>query len=618
MNLHVSDKKFICVSLFVLALVYAHFFINRTHVQIYLTTSDKTKLKIYWADKGQAFHEKRSEVVQIYKRKHEYGLYLCNLKSIEKLRIDPVEIPTTITIKSIIITQKGYKPIHFKTQNEFNRLIPVNDIFYSYKEDNELFIVSSGNDPQLEVHLSPETTNFNYLAEAIRLIAVSIFLIILFKYFKNLINDLNYVPLLMMFVAALIIAMAGISKNNRHPDEYVHVNAAVYYESHWAPPEICAPGTEKAYSVYGISRLNSYEITYLIAGKFSSIFRFLHIGKYYRLRLFNIFLFVILIIMNFRIVEFRLISIPLLISPQIWYVFSYFNSDAFAIFILFIVSYQVLIEKSMLRRYIRQEYDRKKSLTVGFLMGLLLANLLLLKKNFYIFDFFLVLYCLIKYFEEKPTFNRMTVKNMGIILIIGLSFFFLRHSVNIYTNGFDKKEKIMACREKLAKYEYKPSTSFEKRAPNLNLRSRGISLKDMFVKLKLQERSFRTAFGTYGYTSVYATNSYYHFIKMISILFSFFIGTSIILKGNGEDKLMLGNLLLCSFILIGGSFWASWTIDLQGQGRYLLPIAAMLGFLIFKSRGCFSMRILNGFIFTMFFISLYSFIFVGLCYIPKS
>lgn len=618
MHINITDKKFIALFLVLLAFVYFHFFMNRAHVQLSIAASEKTNLKIYWAGKGQVFHENRSEIAQVYKRKHEYGLYLDNLKDIEKLRIDPVEMPAVVTIKSIIITQKGYKPIRFETRDEMNRLIPAHDISYSYTKDHELFLISSGNDPQLEVHLSPERTNYDYLPEAIRLIVVATLLTILLGYFKDMFDELNYVPLLMMFITALIIVMAGLSKNNRHPDEYVHVNAAVYYENHWRPPEICAPGTEKTYSAYGFSRLNSHEIIYFIAGKFSSIFRVLSIGKYDRLRLFNLFLFIVLLVMNFRVAEFRLIALPLLISPQIWYVFSYFNSDAFSIFILFIVSYQILIEKSMLRRCLRCEYDWKGIIVTCILIGLLLAILLLLKKNYYIFILYLGIFYIIAHFTGTHVLNKITVKYIAVIVIVGLSLFSFRHASSIYINGFNKKEKIIACREKLADYEYKPSTLKEKQAPHLNLRSRGVTIKEMFVKMKYHERLFKTAFGTYGYTSVYASNSYYRFIKTASVLFFFFIGISILIRGDMAGKLMLGNVIFCSLVLMAGSLWASWTIDFQGQGRYLLPITAMLGMLLYRSRDCFNKRILNGFIITLFCTSVYSFIFIGFRYIPKS
>ena len=105
-------------------------------------------------------------------------------------------------------------------------------------------------------------------------------------------KDFEYVPFCMACVLALILAMACLSKKNNHPDEFVHVRAAAYYHDHWIPPKVCASGTEHTYSSHGISRLNTHEIFYFFAGKFSRLLSFVSMDdEYLKCRLLNVLLF---------------------------------------------------------------------------------------------------------------------------------------------------------------------------------------------------------------------------------------------------------------------------------------------------------------------------------------
>ncbi len=49
----------------------------------------------------------------------------------------------------------------------------------------------------------------------------------------------------------------------------------------------------------------------------------------------------------------------IVISPQVWYVFSYFNNDAFPLFIAMILAMQVVDPESSLNRYLSGPTIRK-------------------------------------------------------------------------------------------------------------------------------------------------------------------------------------------------------------------------------------------------------------------
>ncbi len=128
---------------------------NMAQVKITIETNNDTKFQIYWAKSNREYGEMRSSTVQISNQKEIYYLYLSNLKSIQKLRIDPADKPSTIILKSILITQKGYTPIHFATPNNFKKLKPLKDIQEISRGKEGFSLMTLGNDAQLEVFIFP-------------------------------------------------------------------------------------------------------------------------------------------------------------------------------------------------------------------------------------------------------------------------------------------------------------------------------------------------------------------------------------------------------------------------------------------------------------------------------
>ena len=84
--------------------------------------------KVFWADTGQNFSEKRSNRVYLSQGDSKYKLYLTDLKNIKRLRIDPLNGPSKIVIKKIVIRQAGYKSIRFESIDEFKQSRSIYDI----------------------------------------------------------------------------------------------------------------------------------------------------------------------------------------------------------------------------------------------------------------------------------------------------------------------------------------------------------------------------------------------------------------------------------------------------------------------------------------------------------
>lgn len=607
-------------AIFSFALIYFYFFsfAKTAWVKIDVRSNATTNFKIYWAKSDQPYKEKLSSHVRINYAQNKYSFPLTDLKAVQKLRIDPADIrhkTAKISIKSIVIRQTGYAPIRFEDELNLRRLKALEGIEKVSFRHNRMLIESSGNDPQLEVRINPKRVA-GKLSEVVRIVLAVFLLFIFLRWIPSVEKNYAYISYLLISVVVLISFMASISRKNAHPDEYVHIGAAAYYENHWLPPDICAPETQHTYSSFGISRLNSMEIVYPIAGKFSKLLSFLPIKSYLRLRFFNIFLFFLIVLLCFRTVEFRVVAAPLLISPQIWYVFSYFNSDAFSLFFMFIISYQVLVSKSLLKQYLVKP-QKERTLFFAIVLGVLFSMLLFSKKNFYFFAVFLLLYFIWWLYYENPSESaKIALRRVGLIIVVVIVIFGLRFVADAYVYGYNKTEKILNCREKLAKTLYKPNTALHEKHHWMHLRERGVPLTKMFTKYRWHKKSFRSSFGVYGYTTISAPKSYYALIKLISVFFVMFIFFSLFIKSGVKEKILFFLVLICSVTLIGTVFWRVWTVMLQAQGRHFLPLVGMIGFLFYHAEKHLNKTVFNTLIISMFLASLYSFVFIGLMNIP--
>jgi hypothetical protein len=405
--------------------------------------------------------------------------------------------------------------------------------------------------------------------------------------------------------------MAGISRYNQHPDEFVHIYAAEYYQNHILPPHVGSPEIRHTYSPYGYSRLDNGEILYLFAGKFLQLLAPLHIPSYLALRYFNVLLFSVLCFLALHKQDFRILLLPVLISPQIWYIFSYFNTEAFGLFIILLVAYQLVVQESMFNRIISEGFRGKNIfglVGIAVLFGLMLLS----KLNFYFFIVFCFLYLIWKIVFKEIVFTKIFLYRLFAIALTGMMIIGIVKAGDISVNGFDKSAKIEQYREEAASLIYKPSTPLDKKHSFLQMKDRGATLKSLFVRDHWGGKSFESSFGVYGYTSVLGSFSYYSIVKLIGEAFLALVVLTTIFRGGLKGNSLLFITLFCSFWLMGMLIHRSWTDDFQAQGRYFLPIVAMLSVLIFHNRKYFITSAFHLLLISMFLLSTYSFIFVGL------
>ena len=611
------DKFFITslVGLF-LSILYILFIQQTAVVEIEATTSSKTVFKIYWAEDGGQFSEQNAGKRYLNPTTDSYRFRIGNIGSIDLLRIDPSDRHLArVEIHRLTIRQQGYVPIVLDDPEDFKKLKVINGVKSLDINNDGLTVIPDGEDPKLQLVVSGVTKE-PWLLKAILQLLIIFLLVICFLHYSGPWSKFEYVPFLTAFALCLAMVMAFISKQNKHPDEYVHVAAAVYYQDHWKPPVIGSEEERSSYSVYGFSRLHTGEIAYILAGKFLWIIKPLGLDKYIGCRLFNLLLFFVLFVFCLKYEIFRVFMVPLLLVPQTWYVFSYFNSDAFALFVSLIGGYQLANSKSLLHQYLFSDIQLR-SLVGLLLSAMIFGCLLLIKENYYFFDLFLLIYFIWAVVFKKISVTRSIIIRIIAVVLLGTSVFAVFKGADYAVNGLSMNQKLTAIRELHADYPYKLSTPLEKKHPFRHLKERGVPLKDLVIEKKCLHKLFFSSFGQYGYGAINGSPLYYRLVSTVGIMITSIFIFLILFYGGFANRCLLFIVLVLSSSLLFATVYHAWLIDFQCQGRYLFPMLGMIAVLLHEVRHRIPLQPLHPLVWIMFMIGTYSFIFVGLTEIAK-
>jgi hypothetical protein len=428
---------------------------------------------------------------------------------------------------------------------------------------------------------------------------------------------------------SLSATMALVSNFNQHPDEIHHLAAAQYYTNHFFPPEIGDPSVRDSYSGFGVSYLNYHWAEYFFAGKFMFFVAPIVQSPLVAARFFAVFLFAVLaIFFIFRSKrddgEF-IIPCFLLITPQIWYVFSYVNNDAFALFVSLVAAAQIVSPKSALRKFL-EAGAFSANIFGGVWFGVLAGLLAIAKPNYWTFLIFAALWLLL----EFPLSAR-TMKKFAFMLLIAFAVLTFRVSLDFYVNGetnfagfsyinkifgnLEQKGKLLAYQEEIAQYDCKPSTLENDLAnshKDLKLKDKGLSLTGLFTERQWHKSSFNSFTGVYGNMSIWASGRYYAPMLLLYLAFGVYAAFAVVRGKDAKSLKQLAITLLGCFLTIFISVMFSWIYAFQSQGRYLFPVVAMLGVFTCANRRHLNNLIVHLFFIAAFLLSVYSFIFLGL------
>ena len=613
----VKGWKFPLFISILLSFLYVHYFGNRAFVELDIKVEKTTWFKIYWAKPGKLFSEENMARVRVRPEQEHYRFFLTNLRSVDRLRIDPHQYEGEAVVRKLSLSQSGMETIRLAEAEDFAALEPIFQVAQSSFREDGFAVLASGGDPQFLYHVGA-AGSLPWLQELLRIVAIFVAVFLFFALAEPVRDDLHFIPLFFAAALVLVVVMASVSAPEVHPDEYVHFDAAAYYMEHWLPPVVDDPSIRQTYSVYGVSRLNNREVSYLLTGKLAQVLAPFKLPPYLGLRMFNILLFALILLTVLRYSQARMVAVPFLLSPQLWYQFSYCNSDAFALFLTFVLAFQVVVPDSRLNMYLTQgRGQRVPGMAISF--GLLCAMLLLLKKNYYLFLFFLLGYGLWKHFLAGVRIDRkLFFQRLALIVLIALGFAGMRVGADYWVNGPERQGKIARLRAEMADPLFNPDTPLDKKHAHLYRKARGDSLKQLVVDEKWFGKTFRSTFGMYGYFTISATDAYYDFVALVGTGFLLFFLGAVLLKAPVPEKLLLLFFLCCVVGLIGISLWHSWTADFQTQGRYLFPLIPMLGMVLYHTRRYVPDAGFRLFLVAMFALSIYSYIYIALVFIPKA
>jgi len=607
----------------VLIILFAFIFIHQLStvcIEIELDTDSSNSFSIYWAEKGSYFHESRRIKFPIYKDKYRYRVSVNLLfKNIYEFRIDPLISEGRITIKKIVIKDKFFKPIVFNKKSDFEKFIPSNDVKGVTYYNNQMIILSGGEDPYLAMSLNPSFDLKSFVKiiifSALISIATIVFLVIVnSSLFRESCYRYTIISML-LFVLSLTLIMAVVSIGYSHPDEKVHFKAAEYYFDYWMPPAIGDKRVEGTYSGHGVSRLYSLTPLCLFAGKFSNMINVFIGNRIISVRLFSVLLFAIIVMLILCRSEMYWVSLFIFLCPQMWYIFSYINDDAFPLFISFLIFYQIAYSKSIFNNFLKANTSLKL-IYGGIWVGLLLGIILISKKNYYsVFAFVL------SYFVLNLIFSNDKVwlfKKYCFVIFIAAILFGGRVYYHNLINNFDIESRTEML-EKYKKEPFKKSTDIKRMHYGYRLKNKGVKITELITKANWNwhNRTFNSFVGKYGHLNISSEKSFY---KIYLLVYASFITIILFVtfRYYGIEERLLSLLVLSlSILLMLAALHHSWAVDFQAQGRYLLPIVIMFCFLFDRIKGKISTRVLNYYTIIFFCLSSYSFVFTALWKIPK-
>jgi hypothetical protein len=361
------------------------------------------------------------------------------------------------------------------------------------------------------------------------------------------------------------------------------------------------------------------------------------------------------------------VLLVIVLSPQIWYVFSYFNGDALPFFLSMLLVVALGEENGPLARYV--EGERRMGLAVtGF--AVCLGLLLISKRNFLPVVPGVVLWLSIRHLAmgwpsllsavaglicvaaavslldgplvvsssialsavglvllgasvvvlwfagAADVAYRKRFGRIAVLVVIAILVAAPRVAFDVYQNGPPgaKSERIEAVREAHARPEFRPSaleagTSYH----GLWLARKERPFTEvLFEPYRWVEKSAQSAFGVYGYMNIFAPG--WTYVVLAGITAALFVLAALALLRS--DAVAGGRYVFLSCSVCGLVFLISalhsWVFDFQAQGRYLLPAFAMMGLMTGTARQAMNGVIARSLLAMALTVSLGVFVFVGI------
>lgn len=399
----------------------------------------------------------------------------------------------------------------------------------------------------------------------------------------------------LIIVQLLIIIMAIKSKLYAHPDETVTRVAIDYYLGNWLKPSMEGNWVAGTFSPAGYSRLNEDTWYYLIAGKVGWLVIILtHFATYFRAL--NVILFGIMtgIVVKYGKKESWMFLI-LLLTPQLWYVFSYATSDAWDFFWGFIITFELVVQESSLNCFLKGK--GKNNFWIILWLGFVFSNIFLAKENFYCVLLYAFIVLLFRLFSLSREDLFIQIGRYCKILVSTGGFYLLKKILDIIMNNVDKNIVFLPDQA----YPGKVLSAFEA----------GYTIKDLFTEKSLGKDLFGSFTGAYGWMAHWNSETYTYIVAFLygAILFVLF---SSLFRMRFNERLEVIFLYGTCFLMFVMVVLHCWVNDYQPQGRYMFPVILIIGYLGSKKKEKWQEVLLFASLFLIGVLSIFSYCYVGL------
>ena len=497
-------------------------------------------------------------------------------KKLQKLRMDLTNDDQIIGIEKIVIHEGLFDVIELSGEDILNSGYFANVKNYRLENDH-LWIQSEGDD--LQYYFNDDINGriigklashkYEWISRVVLLFCLTIVvlgMLISYRY-----ND-SFLQTIAIASIFLVVYMAMVSRPYLHPDEGETKGTIDYYLTNWKLPIFNDPQFYNSFSPYGDTRLEDMSIYYILSGKFTYIFRYVfHLTGYYRL--FGVFVFLLMVVLaTYWGKKNRAAFIPIILSPQVWYLFSYSTSDAWDFFLCYVLMGEIIIDDSLFNNAMKS-MNKKRYLGLAF-FGLIAALLFMGKPNFYEVLLLVFVILLFKWIFAEYSAVGDCFKSYMFVLFSFIVFYGIRWGIDYLAYGFDKMKLYDEAKALHIADAQRNYVTFKEQGYNI--------VKTYFIS-GFEPLNFKSFVGLYGKMQFHSSTFYYVLIGILYLII--FIDLIIhIAKSSRKDRIRcfcISLVIPLSYII---SVYHSWSVDFQPQGRYVFPILFVIVYLsAFKS-----------------------------------
>ena len=618
-----AKRKLSVAFVILLGLICLGFFFDRgQHATIDLEAISDQKvncqIRLNWG------HARNPRPLTIYPQINNYRFSVRRFSSHYKftLYLDNNQPGTTFRLRKVVILQPGCPRTELVGRTLLTAISASESLTFRLADDGDVIVDMGQNDtargvPELNVSYPIPLSRIAWWTwvisgASILYLAILFGLGLCFSLPASRPPATRTVPQVFVILAAIIctltLCLSFGSAFNAHPDEVWHITSVSYFLFEPYPALKSTLQSIHSFSSYHSSYLLTGELYYPAAALWTSLLSTLTdlpLDQWQIIRLFSVTCFTLLIWLLIRQRSYGLL-LPFLITPQLWYVFGYANSDWFGVtaatlLLLFLNQSRITFHRFAMR-------DSSWRLLQLAPILLFVALLCFSKPNYWVAAIFCFYEPFVRILRKKSTgASRIRAAAFSLILSIFLSLclalkFSFSHAVEMHIVPATAAQPGLTL-------DTSPDL-LARMGQTTRLYAHHISLWELLIERNWIWLSCRSFFGDFGWMNYHLTTNYY---CIVIFLFGALLFTAIrVCRSEKHFCRAAWFTILVIGANISSAIIFSWVIDLQPQGRYLFPSLLAIGWMLSRVRNWQSSRIVSTLVLILAILGVYAFICYGL------